>query len=498
MSFKSSVERTADKAKLNVVIEARKVDEVIAKEFRELSKQLRFPGFRPGKAPRSVVEGQVGMDYVLAQALEELVNETYPLAIDREGLRTIGKVDFKEPPALVEREDYSYTVEVGLRPELTLDSTDVSIMMDSKEATEEEIRAQIEGTQERFATYPALKDKKVLIGPDHFVTFSFKSTIDGEDYEGSSVDKHLYQLGQGMMPEEFDNGLLGAKAGDKLKIEFVVEDTGQNSDFAGKTMSFKLKVDEINERVVPDIDDDFAKQTGFDTVEEMRKEIKAYIESQKEQSWDRVINDKLLEALSEQLEGEPTQELIEARADEMLAEFSRMLEQQNMSLDTYFEASNIDPEQYRIDMETQAAITVSNDLALEALAREKGLVPDDKALDKEFEEAAAADEDSKITAKALREGWEKRGMLTSLRDDLSRRNALLWLRDNATIKTKDGVLLNAIKEAVEEIGAAEARAAEEAAEGKEKKADEKADAEAGKKEDAKDKADTKEEGSDDK
>ena len=437
MSFKSSVERTADKAKLNVVIEARKVDEVIAKEFRELSKQLRFPGFRPGKAPRSVVEGQVGMDYVLAQALEELVNQTYPLAVDREGLRTVGKVDFKEPPALVEREDYSYTVEVTLRPELTLSSADVSIEMDSKDATEEEIDDQIQGTQDRFATFPAIKDKKAVIEPNSFVTFSFKSTIDGEDYEGSTVDKHLYQLGQDMMPEEFDRGLLGAKAGDKLKIEFVVEDTGQNSEFAGKTMSFKLKVDELNEKDMPEIDDDFAKQTGFDTIEDMRKEIKSYIESQKEQSWERVINDKLLEALVELLDGEPTQELIESRADSMLEEFSHMLEQQNMTLEAYLAASNIDPEQYRIDMETQAAISVSNDLALEALARDKGLIPDDEALDKEFEDAAAADKDSKTTAKSLRDGWEKRGMLTTLRDDLARRDALKWLRDNAII-TVDG------------------------------------------------------------
>jgi trigger factor len=440
VSFQSSVERSDDrKAKVTVVVEAKKVDDAIAKEFKSLAKQIRIPGFRPGKAPRSVIEGQVGREYVLAQALEALVNESYPLAVDKEELRTAGKVDFNDPVELVEGEDYSYTVEVNLRPELTLSSTDVSISMIPKEATEAEIDAQIEGTLERFATYPAVEDKDATIGEDSFITFTFESTIEGEEYEGSTVNHHLYQLGQGMMPEDFDKGLLGAKADEQLKIEFVVEDTGQNAEFAGKTMNFDLHVDEINEKLLPEVNDDFAKQTGFDTVEDMRDEIKSYIESQKGQNWDRAQDDKLLEALAKKLVGEPTQELIDSRADSMVEEFSRMLEQNKMTLDAYLEQANIDPEQYQSDMEEQASISVANDLALEALARDKGLVPDDEALEEEFEQAATADKESKMSAKSLREHWVKRGMLTTLRDDLARRNAMKWLRDNAAITIEEEV-----------------------------------------------------------
>jgi trigger factor len=438
LSFTSSVECTAGKAKVAVTVEAKKVDEAIKKEFKTVAKQFRFPGFRPGKAPRSVVEGQVGREYILAQALEALVNETYPLAIDKEALRTVGKVDFADPADLVEGEDYSYTVEVTLRPELTLSSSDVSIDMTSKEATEAEIDAQIEGTLDRFATYPTLEDKDAVVGEESFLTFSFESKIDGEEYEGSKVERHLYQLGQGMMPEDFDKGLVGAKAGDDLEISFVVEDSGQNADFAGKTMTFDLKVDELNEKALPEIDDEFAKNTGFDTVDDMRAEIKKYIESQKAQNWDRECDNKLLEALVTQLEGEPTPELIEARAEDMVEEFSRMLEQSNLTLESYLEQANIDPEQYQSDMEEQAAISVSNDLALEALARMKDLTPDEEAMNEEFEKAVAANtEDSKVTVKQLRDGWAKRGMLTTLRDDLARGKAMKWLRDNAVINIEE-------------------------------------------------------------
>ena len=437
MSFTSSVERKDNRATIKVTVEAKKVDEAIKKEFRRLAKQLRFPGFRPGKAPRSVIEGQVGREYVLAQALEDLVNETYPLAVDQNELRTAGKVDFNDPAELVEGTDYDYVVEVDLRPELTLSSTEVKITMIPKEATEAEIDAQVEGTLDRFATYPKIEDTDATVGEDSFLTFSFESTIDGEDYEGSKVEKHLYQLGQDMMPEDFDKGLLGAKAGETRKVEFVVEDTGQNADFAGKTMSFDLTINELNEKLVPEVDDDFAKQTGFDTIEDMRNEIKSYIESQKVQSWDRIRDDRLLEALASNLDGEPNQHMIEGRADAMLEDFSRMLEQQGMDLDGYFEQANIDPEQYQADMETQAAISVSNDMALEALARDKGLVPDDEKLNEEFEEAVKSDKEGDMTVQKLRDSWVKRGMLTSLRDDLARRDAMKWLRDNAVIAIEE-------------------------------------------------------------
>jgi trigger factor len=110
-----------------------------------------------------------------------------------------------------------------------------------------------------------------------------------------------------------------------------------------------------------------------------------------------------------------------------------------MTLDDYLERSNIDPEQYRVDMEIQATISVTNDLALEALARDKDMVPDDVKLEEEFEKAA---EDSEESAKQLREGWEKQGMLTMLRDDLSRRDAMTWLRENADVTISEEELIN--------------------------------------------------------
>jgi len=431
VTFESGVVRGDDgQAEITVSVDAAQVDKAIDAAFKKVAKRLRIPGFRPGKAPRSVIEGQLGREYVLAEALEALINETYPLAVDREQLRTAGKVDFSDPADLVEGDPYTYTVTVPLRPELSLKSDKVSITMPPREATETEIDQQIEGTLERFAQYPAMEDKDATIDKDSFATISFTSNLDGEDYEGSEVKRHLYQMGQAMMPAAFEEGLVGAKAGDTFAVEFVVEDQGNNAEYAGKTMHFDVTIDELNEKKLPKIDEDFAAQVGFESIKDMRKEIASYIDSQKAESWERMRDDRLLTALADHLDGEPTPELVEARADSMVNEFTRMLEQSQMTLEEYLERSDIDPEQYRADMEEQAAIVVANDLALEALARDKDLVPDNVKLEEEFEKAA---EDSKETAQSLRDSWEKQGMLTMLRDDLSRRDAMEWLRENADV-----------------------------------------------------------------
>jgi trigger factor len=423
---------------LSVTLDAAQVDASVRAVLKEVSARIRIPGFRPGKAPRGIIEGQVGSDYILANALEKLVNDSYPLALDREELRSVGKADFADPPSLVEGESYTYTVNLTLRPELKLATTKIAITMPPREATEAEIDQQIEMTRERFASYPAAA-KTAKIKKDGFATISFTSTIDGEEYEGSSVSRHLYRMGQHMMPPAFEEALVGHLAGDEVAVEFVVEDNGQNSEFVGKTMHFTVTIEEVNKKELPPIDDAMATSVGFENLEEMRTQIASYINSQKEQSWDRERDDRLIDALTKELDGEPTPALVEARAESLTAEFERMLDRSKVTLADYLEQAKIDPEQFSADMRERAHISAANDLALEALARAEGLIPDEAGLAEEFEQMAEA---SDTTPDAARKRWEKQGLITMLRDDAARRRALAWLRDNADLRIDETETIN--------------------------------------------------------
>lgn len=426
---KTNVETVEDsRTKLTVTVEAGKVDEAIKAAFKKLAKEVRIPGFRPGKAPRKMLEQALGSDYVLSQAAEDLINDTYALALDQEGLRVMGEAKFEDPEDLAEGKDFTYSVVVDTRPTFGLSSTDIEIKMPPRETTEAEINAQIEDSRERLAGLEPVEDRAVEA--DDFVMISFTSTLDGEDYEGSSIDKYMYELGRGYMPQEFEEALIGANPGEQVVAEFAVEDTGANTEYAGKTLHFDIDVHEIKKKVLPEVNDDFAVSAGFENLEDMRKEIKEYIESQKQQSYDRVMDERLVSELADKLEGEAPEALVESRKASMKREFENMLKERDIEFDQYLAMSQIDAEQYDADLSTQAHIATTNDLALEALAAAQKLEATEDDIAAEFVEIADA---LKMSVEAARAKWQEFGLNTSLKDEVARKKALTWLRENAKV-----------------------------------------------------------------
>ncbi|MBK5211317.1 MAG: trigger factor [Coriobacteriia bacterium] len=427
--LKTNAETLEDnKVKLTVTIDSEKVDEAVKAAFKKLSKEVHIPGFRQGKIPRKMLEQSVGTEYVVAQAAEDLINSTYGLALDAESLRAIGDPDFGDPEELKEGAEFTYVVTAETRPELKLKSSSVEIAMPPRETTEAEIDAQMEDTRERLAGLEPVEDRAVEAGD--FVMISFKSTLDGEAYEGSSIDKYMYELGQGSMPQDFETPIIGAKSGDKVVAEFVVEDLGENVEYAGKALHFDIEIHEIKQKVLPEANDEFATQAGFESIEDMRKEIKSYIDSQKAQSYDRILDERLTGALADRLDGEISDVIIESRKASLKREFESMLKERDIEFDQYLKMSNIDPEQYDEDLSVQASIASANDLALEALAREQNLEATQDDVAKEFEEIATALNTSVEEARAK---WTEFGLITSLHDEIARKKALEWLRKNATV-----------------------------------------------------------------
>lgn len=430
VSVKTSVEQLeSGQVKLAVTIGADKVDAAVKKAYKTVANQVKIPGFRPGKAPRNVIDSTVGREYILSEATEDLVNGTYVQALDEAGLRPVGKLDFDDiEDPVVEGQEFTYALTMNPRPQLTLTSTDVEIKMVSRDATPQEVQDQIDMTRDRFASLEPVEARPVAVGD--FVSISFTSTLDGQDYEGSKLDSYLYETGKSMMPEEFESAIIGASPGDKVVAEFVVEDTGSNSEFAGKTLHFDIEINEIKEKNLPEVNDDFASMVGFNSVEEMEAEIRSYIQSQKDGSYERIRDERLVSALSDLIDGEVPAELILTRRESLMRDFEDRLKQNDLDMRTYFQNTGIDPEQFEKDMTIQAQITVSQDLALEALAREKGLEATDEDLEAEYAEIA---EQFKISVDDAKAQWAEYGLKTTLFDQVSRRKSIEWLRENATI-----------------------------------------------------------------
>jgi len=432
----TSVERLeGTNVKITVTVTADEVDAAIAASYSKLGAKVRVPGFRKGKAPRAVVDNYVGRDYVLAEATEDLVNNTYPRAIDSEELRTIDAPEMDEIDTLKEGEDYTYAAQVELRPELTLTSSDdFSVNVPSKEASDAEIETQVTMLQDRFATLEPVSDR--ALAANDFALISFVGYVDGEPYEGNEVDKYLYEMGQGLMPEEFDAGIVGIELGGETRIEFAIPDTSSNPEFVGKAAQFDVTVHEIKAKVLPALDDEFAGNMGFDTLEEMHADMRSRINVQKLVTHDREKERALKAELAERLEGDVPEAMVRQRTGNMLRDFQAMLEQREMTMESYLQATGVTPETIEADIAGQAAQSAKEDLALEALFRAKGMEVADSDIDEELNTIA---EGTETTPEEARKRWEEMGLLPVVTEQIMHRKAVEWLMENAAVTETDDV-----------------------------------------------------------
>lgn len=429
--MKTNVERMDEnKVKLAVTVPAADVDAAIDEAYKRIAKKVKIPGFRAGKAPRPIIDSHVGRDGILADAQEELLGRSYSDAIDAEGLRPIAQPEIEELDLLEPGADFQYEAEVELRPELTLSSIDgLSVTVPSSKTTDREIDTQIDAQRERFATLETVEDRG--IEADDYVLLSFVGDVGGEPYEGNVVDKYLYEMNRGMMPEEFDTGLMGLKAGDETTISFLIPESSTNPDFVGKTANFAVTVHEVKAKVLPEVDDEFAASVGgYDTLEQMRTQLRAGMERAKQASHVRAVEAAVRAALAERLEGAIPETMIESTKGQMTRDFINSLESRDMSFPDYLQATGVTPEQLEADIGRQAEVSIREELALEALFRHMKWEVTDEDIDAELM-TLASDADPDLAA--LRAKWQEAGVMPVFIEQIMHRRAVEWLLDRANV-----------------------------------------------------------------
>lgn len=395
--------------------------------YSRISRQVKIQGFRPGRAPRPVIDTHVGRESVLAEALQQLVDQSYTRAIEEHRVRPIENPDTGELDLLEEGKEYTYTAEVGTRPELTLSSVeDLKATTPSTATTDAEIDAQIEQLRSQHATLDAVEDRG--IEEKDFALVSFQGNVDGSAAEDLKIDKYLYELGQGVMPIEFDAGLIGAKPGDKVQVEFEVPDSVANPDYSGKQAVFDVEVFEIKVKVMPEIDDEFATNaTGLESLAELREDIRRHLDENKMAAHVRLAERGALAALAERLVGDVPDQLISTRARTMTDEFFQNLGGRGMSPDDYMQATGLSIDDVYADMAAEAGIRVREELALEALYRQVGLEFTDEEVDEEIASLAQSNE---IEAAVMRERLIDAGAMAIVRERLAHRHATNWLMEH--------------------------------------------------------------------
>lgn len=386
-----------------------------AETARKLSRDLKLKGFRPGKAPLPVVEAAVGTARLRSEVIDDLVPPALSEILDAEELRPA------VTPQLEGLNDVDDGVEVEVKvtlwPKIELpDYKDREVEIDSPIVTPEELENQLRRMLEQFATVEEA-DRPAATGD--FVSVDVKAMQDGEPIEGATAADLLYEVGSGLLIEGIDERLEGIEPGAVLEFEAPLpEGFGEQ---AGEQVTFEVKVNEVKERILPELDDNWVDEnTEFETVDELRSELEAQLGQAKLQAVSRQFADRALSTLVDQLEVDLPEGLVRSEMDDQLHSFAHRLGDNELTLDDYFAATGITQEQFLDDLRQQAERALRNQLVLEAVAEDAGIEITPEEVSSVIQGLAARSDDPVAYLQAFRQS----GRELAVAGDILRNRAL--------------------------------------------------------------------------
>jgi trigger factor len=396
-----------NRVRLRVDVPPEQVRHAVDHALDDLSESVKVPGFRKGKIPKQVLVSRLGRDRIYAEAVDSHIGGWFRSAAMRSRIRPITDpaYEFQLPDTADEAWSFSATVEVQALPEI-VDWTTLEVPRAEVEVPQEDVEAELEALRESVAELAPAGARPAREG-DTLV-------VDIVDAKGEAQRDTVVELGAGRMAPEIEAALLGATAGETMDVSFAVAD--------GTTSTVTITVHDLQEKVLPPLDDDLARSASeFDTLAELRAsiegELRAQLDAEIEAAYRVAAVDELVRASRVQ----PALPLVRARAADLLTGFVRSLERRGISLETYLAVSGGSAEELQRRMVLEAAVSISRELALEALAERAGIdVSDDDVRLYLREEAESAEED----ADGLIEDVWAHGQQESIREDLRLRAAL--------------------------------------------------------------------------
>jgi len=340
----------------------------------EVSEEIKIPGFRPGKAPRNIVEQKVGAGILLNNAAEKAVQKSYMEFLIKEKLDALGspKVEIEK---IEESKDLVYKVVVAVMPAVKLQDEykkdikkiNAEFAGLAGEATEEEIKHELEHLANSRVKLVTVN--RAIANQDS-AEIDFSVLIDGAVIEGGESKNHPMVIGKGAFIPGFEENLIGMAAGEEKEFELKFPEKYHKKDLAGKNATFKVKVNLAQERQVPAIDDDFAKSLGsFENLEALKKNMKEGIEHENKHKLEEEKRTQYLDKIIEQLEVDLPEILIKEETQKMLLEFDQQTQSMGMSLDQYLAQLKKDKKDLEKDWEPQAEKRVKSALALREIVK---------------------------------------------------------------------------------------------------------------------------------
>lgn len=361
--MKSTVEKLSPtRVRINVEVPFAELEPDIDKAFKQLAKQIRLPGFRPGKAPRKLLEARVGRGAVLEQVVNDALPARYSEAITLESLQPIGQPEI-EVTKLEDNEELVFTAEVDVRPEIDLpDLKALKITVDPVEVTDEDVDAEIEALQKRFGTLTGV-DRPAENGD--FVSIDLSATVDGKDVPEAKTEGLSHEIGSGQLIEGLDEAIIGLKA-DESKTFTTTLVAGEH---AGQEAEVTVTVKSVKVRELPELDDEFAQLASeFDTIDELKADLREKVSRVKTVQQAEAIRDKAIEVLLEQTEIPLPEAVVQAQVDDTLHNAIHGLDHDEDKFAETLKEQGSSREEFDADNRTNAEKAIKTQLLMDAIA----------------------------------------------------------------------------------------------------------------------------------
>jgi trigger factor len=420
-----------NKVKLHVAVPADEFERALDAAFRKLAREVRIPGFRPGKAPRQLLEARLGTEAARRQALQDSLPDYYADAVVSEQVDPIAAPSI-EITAGQDDGDVEFDAVVEVRPVVRLVGYDeLTVTLPWQAVGDDDVDRQVDTLRERSAE---LADSDLPLTDGDYATIDIRGSIDGEEIEGLVVSDFLYEVGSGNVVPSLDTQLHGTSPG--AILEFTDELPERFGELGGKEAKFRVIVKEAKKKVLPVANSEWvAEVSEFATLAELREDVRKRLDLMARYQAQMAVRDRVLQAAADLVPVTPPSPLVEQELEQRVSDLVHQLQHRGLTIEQYLQATGREVQDFVDEMREGAARAVLADLALRAVVVQEAIEASDTEVDAEVARLAQRANEK---PERLRRDLERRGVLEAVRSDIARGKALEFLVEHASVVDEEG------------------------------------------------------------
>jgi len=421
----SAEEISPIKKKISIEIPEDRVTREVDSIYKELGRTAKIKGFRPGKVPRNILE-RYFKDYVKTEVVRKLMEESYPEALSETHLEPVAP-PVVDPGEFAEGKPFQYSAVIEVKPEIRLEGyTGLKIEGKKEEVKDEEVEERLKALQNLHSNLKTISEARTIQAGD-YVILNYEASLNGKPVEGGKAIDFTVEVGSGQFIPAFEEKLIGLKPEEERDIEVTFPQDYGYQKWAGKTISFHVKIKEIKEKILPPLDDEFAKDLGdYSSLGELKAKLKGEIEKEKELALDRQLKDHVVDQLLEANPFEVPESLVEEQAKALVSDTKLKLAAQGVVLKNL----GVSEEKLQEDYKAMAQKQVRTFLILEKIAGQEGIAVTDQEAEDRLKEMS---ERMHQKFDVVKQYYEKNGLLPEVKAGIIRDKALSFLLEKANI-----------------------------------------------------------------